>query len=546
MKIRLIEPKPSGPNVYDLAHLPRLGLPLIGALLRQQGHDVRIYCEILAPIDWEDVEKADLLGLSSTSSTAPSSYKMAARARLAGIPTVVGGPHVTFLPDEALEHCDYVARGEGHFTMLELVKALEENEKNGQVPSNRLPLDELKSISGLSYQDDQGHKIHNDPRPACTQEEFAALPAPDLGLIVGKEKMGVTPVMTQWGCPFNCDFCSVIRMFGRQVRHRPIEDVMDELENRVADFVFFYDDNFVVNKSRTKALLRAMIERRLKLTWSAQMRAEAVYKDKKTGELDHELLQLMKDSGCRIVYCGFESANPATLLAYKKEQTVQHIKDSIRAFHSYGIMVHGMFVLGSDEDDVESIHRTVDFAIKNRIDTVQFLMLTPCPGTCYFERVEKEGRLLTRSWELYDGHYALVRPAKMSAYTLQMETIRATAKFYSGWRFTWSLIGQAARNIPYLLLLALREYRFSLQLPRIALLSLIPQKREQVVRILQDTLSSNSMERLNSIFTLPMLRKYGHDQIRKYAQQDVVRIYLEQLQRFYGETGPLPERAGRS
>jgi radical SAM superfamily enzyme YgiQ (UPF0313 family) len=538
MKIRLIEPKPPGTNVYDLSLLPRLGLPLIGGLLRQQGHDVRVYCEMLAPVDWTDVEQADVVGFSTTTSTTPAAYKMAARARLAGIPAVIGGPHVTFLADEALDHCDYVVRGEGQVAMLELVKLLEEN---GPRPA----VDELRPILGLSYQDDQGHKIHNDSRPACSQEEFAALPAPDLSLIVGKEKMGVTPVMTQWGCPFNCDFCSVIRMFGRLVRYRSVEDVLAELENRLTNFIFFYDDNFVVNKKRTKALLRAMIERRMNVVWTAQMRAEAVYKDKKTGEFDHELLQLMKDSGCAAVYCGFESVNPATLAAYRKKQTVEHIKDSIRAFHNYGIHVHGMFVLGSDEDDVATIRRTADFAIKNKIDTVQFLMLTPCPGTDFFARMEQQGRLLSPSWELYDGHYALIRPAKMSAYTLQVETIRATARFYSSWQFARPLIDRVVRNTPYLLWLALREYKFSLQLPRITLLSLIPQRREKALRILQETLSSRSWEKLQNIFMLPILRKYGHDQVKKYLRQDRARAYLKRLYRICGETGTRPERVVR-
>jgi radical SAM superfamily enzyme YgiQ (UPF0313 family) len=544
MKIRLIEPKPPGPNVYDLSPLPRLGLPLIGGLLRQQGHDVRIYCEMLAPVDWADVEQADLVGFSTTTATTPAAYKMAARVRLVGIPTVIGGSHVTFVADEALDHCDYVVRGEGQVTILELVKILEESGENGHVP-NRLPVDKLQGALGLSYQDGQGRKIHNDPRPASCQEEFAALPPPDLSLIIGKDEMGVTPVMTQWGCPFGCDFCGVIRMFGRRVRYRSNEDVLAELENRLTDDVFFYDDNFVVNKKRTKALLRGIIERRMNLHWTAQMRAEAVYENKKTGEFDHELLQLMKDSGCQAVYCGFESVNPATLVAYKKQQTVQHIEDSIRAFHKYGIHVHGMFVFGSDEDDVASIRHTVDFAIGKKIDTVQFLMLTPVVGTDFFERMERQGRLLSRSWELYDGHYALMRPAKMSAYTLQMETIRATARFYSNWQFAKPLIGQIVRNIPYLLLLALREYRFSLQLPRITLLSLIPRQREKALRLLQETLSRRSWEKLQNIFMLPVLRKYGHNQVKKYLQQERAQAYLEQLRRICGETGPLPERAGQ-
>ena len=124
MKIRLIEPKAPGLNVFDRARLPRLGLPLLGRLLAERGHDVRIYVETLAPVDWADVTGADLVGFSSTTATTPVAYEMAGRAREMGIPTVVGGSHVTFLPDEALQHCDFVVRREGQATLLELVEAL--------------------------------------------------------------------------------------------------------------------------------------------------------------------------------------------------------------------------------------------------------------------------------------------------------------------------------------------------------------------------------------------------------------------------------------
>jgi len=106
MKIRLIEPRPPGLNVYDRAKLPRLGLPLIGALFRDAGHDVRIYVEVLAPVDWGDVLTSDLVGFSTTTSTAPFAYRMAERVRERRIPTMIGGPHVTALPEEALAHDD--------------------------------------------------------------------------------------------------------------------------------------------------------------------------------------------------------------------------------------------------------------------------------------------------------------------------------------------------------------------------------------------------------------------------------------------------------
>lgn len=518
MNIRLIEPKAPGINVFDQALLPRLGLPLVGRVLRDAGHDVRIYVEMLAPVDWADVARADLVGFSATSATAPSAYQMAERVRKLGIPTVIGGSHVSFLPDEALDHCDFVVRGEGQATILELVAALQGAQG-------------YADIAGLSYHNAQG-KVHNAPRPHCPQEEFEKLPAPDLALIVGNERMTNVPIMTQWGCPFNCDFCSVIEMFGRKVRARKIEDVLAELETyRNRGAVFFYDDNFVVSKERTRALLHGMIERGLTMSWSAQMRAEVVYKDKRTGELDHELLSLMRESGCFMVYCGFESVNPATLEAYNKHQDVQTIRDAMRAFHAYGIGVHGMFVLGSDADDVGTPKQSVQFALENHIDTVQFLMLTPCPGTAFYERIVAEGRLLSRDWSLYDGHHCLIQPAKMTPYELQMGSYQAMAQFYSARHSLRLLAANLARNLPFLFRLLWREKRLSLRLPRIAALSLIPSRRPDILQILAETLSPVSWRRVQSILYVPALRLYARSHIRRWARQAHSRAYLEFLRR---------------
>jgi len=524
MKIRLIEPRAPGLNVFDRARLPRLGLPLLGQLLVERGHDVRIYVETLAPVDWADIAEADLVGLSTTTATAPTAYRMADRVRAMAIPTVIGGPHVTFLPDEGLEHCDFVVRGEGQVTLLELVAALEGNA-------------DTASIAGLSYRDTAGRPVHNPDRPPCTPEEFAALPSPALHLIVGHEQMTNIPIMTQWGCPYACDFCSVIRMFGRRVRARPVEEVLAELERyRDRGSVFFYDDNFVVDRARTEALLRGMIERGLTPPWSAQVRAEVVYKDKRSGELDHELLGLMRDSGCRMVYCGFESVNPATLDAYNKRQSVQDIRASVRAFHAYGIGVHGMFVLGADTDDVRTFRRTADFALHNEIDTVQLLMLTPLPGTPFYERMVAEGRLLTDDWSLYDGHHCVTQPALMSPYELQMGTIRAMARFYSARRAVWMIVLNTARNLPFLLGLMWRERGLRLQLPRVALLSLLPSRWPDLLGTLRSALRRESWERLQRMIAVPALRLYGWKHVRQWMHQARSRDYMEFLRRL----GPSP------
>jgi radical SAM superfamily enzyme YgiQ (UPF0313 family) len=516
MRIRLIETRSHSNNVYDHSLLPRLGLPQIGAILVEEGHDMRIYVETLAPVDWDDLLAADLVGFSTTTATTPPAYEMADRLREAGVRVVFGGAHVTFLADEAMQHADFVVRGEGHTTIVELIHALE----NGGG---------FADIAGLSYRDDGG-VVHNPDRPFCNNETFAALPVPDLSLIVGQERMQTWPVMTQWGCPYNCDFCSVIKMFGRRVRYRPVEDVLDQLE-RIPEgrTIFFYDDNLIVDKRRTKALLRGMIERGITLSWSAQMRAEAIYADKKSGEWDVELLELMRETNCRWVYIGFESVNPDALEAYRKQQTVEQIAESIRAFHEYDIWVHGMFVLGSDADTLETTKATVDFAIRHQIDTAQFMTLTPLPGTDYYYRMKAEGRIISDDWSLYDGHHALVKPAHMSAYALQRASLQAMLRFYAPRRARGMLFRNAIRELPFLLRLLVREQRLRFTLLRVAILSILPKKRMQIPSLLDQALDFANWQRLQRVFLIPFFRRYAYRHTREGLHQPQNRDYFAWL-----------------
>ena len=163
MKIRLIEPGAPGAHVWAKTRIPRLGLPLIAAALAGQGHEVLIYSSQLAAIDWDDVSRSDLVGLSTTTSTAVATYEIADRLRAQCVPVVIGGSHVTFMADEALEHGDFVARGEGgERLMAELIEALSGDR-------------ELDSIAGLSFRRG-GQVVHNPPRARCA--DLDSLPFP--------------------------------------------------------------------------------------------------------------------------------------------------------------------------------------------------------------------------------------------------------------------------------------------------------------------------------------------------------------------------------
>ncbi|HUU49999.1 MAG TPA: radical SAM protein [Nitrospinota bacterium] len=420
-KIVFIEPKAPGFHYFSRVVIPRVGNILLGTLLKKKGYEVRVYVEELKSLDFKEILKADLVGISTITTTAPRAHNIAKRVKKAGIPVVMGGTHVTFLPDEALNYADYVVRGEGEETLVELVDYLE---KGG----------DLRKIKGLSFKEN-GINIHNPNRSFLENQELN--PIPDYSLIEGwkapKEfgktsrfqwkSKGVVSIETSRGCPYSCKFCTVNVFFGKNYRYKSVDRVMEELRYQKGSHIFFCDDNFAFNKERTKELLRRMIKEKIPPEWSAQVRADAAK--------DDELLFLMKKSNCFCVFVGFESINPKTLELYDKRQTLEEIEYSIKRFHDFGINIHGMFVLGSDEDDIETIRETAKFAKKNNIDSVQLAILTPGPGSEIYKEYKENNRLLTEDWSLYDSLYVVSEPKNMTPYELQKEVLKASKNFYS-------------------------------------------------------------------------------------------------------------------
>ena len=315
MKIRLIEPISPSRHLWSKSYFVRLGLPMIGAALVEAGHDVRIFNPQLAPIDWADVYSSDLVGLSSTTSTIIEAYRIADDLRGRGIPVIIGGSHVTFMADEALQHADYVARGEaGEIIMAELAECLEGKR-------------EIVSITGISYTGEDGKAVHAPLHDRCPDLDL--LPFPDLTLVDGWERISNTPIMTSWGCPFDCTFCSVTAMFGKKYRFRSAESVVAEIKQKDPERIFFYDDNMAANRKRLKRLLQLMIDEGVTVPWGAQVRTDVVR--------DPELMELMRASKCEFVALGLESVNQATLDGFEKSQTVDDIEHAIKVLHDYGI-----------------------------------------------------------------------------------------------------------------------------------------------------------------------------------------------------------------
>jgi radical SAM superfamily enzyme YgiQ (UPF0313 family) len=412
-KLVFVEPRSTHLHIYSRVCIPRLGSVLLATIMRAKGYDVRVYIEDIQPIDMKEALSADLVAVSAITSTAPQSYKLADAVRAAGAVVVMGGTHTSFMPEEGMQHADFVVRGEGEFAFQELVDAIQRGEG-------------LEQIQNLTYRTEGGQIASNPERPKIP--DLDVNPIPDYRLIEGWKPGGVVSIATSRGCPFSCTFCSVPGMYGHAFRTHSIDRVLEELNvHKGSMYTFFADDIFTANKKRVKELLRQMIARDLTPQWGAQVRTETVD--------DPELLQMMRDSNCFNVYVGFESINPRTLKLFQKKQDLAKIERAIERFHDNKIRIHGMFVVGSDEDDLETIDATAEFALKHDIDSVQFMILTPIPGSPDWDSLYAKGDkyVINRNWTFYDGHHAVHQPRRMSPWELQVAAIGAMEKFYS-WR----------------------------------------------------------------------------------------------------------------
>jgi len=424
-RVVFIEPKSTHIHVYSTVHIPRMGSILLGTLLQERGYDVTVIVEdmlrkrVTEDMVWQKIREADLLCISSITSTANRCYMWADRARAAGIPVVIGGTHVTYFPDEAIEHADWVMRGEADESFLVFMETLESN-------------GDLAKVPGLTWRDG-GEVRHNPDAPLPSSKVLEANPFPNFDLIWGANLHGnVASFAVARGCPYNCSFCSVTKFNGAAVRtvsaQRTLDMIEDHWHRYHPRYIFFAEDIFNQMKTRAKEIMRGLIERKIRPTigFGAQMRHEVVH--------DKEFLQLMKEAGFDRAMVGFESINQASLDLCGKRETVEQVKFAIQEFHRYGIKVHGMFVIGFDTDTPQTFHDTLEFVKKYDLDSFQLMLLTPLPGTRDWHTDGfGDGRrpLLTRDWSKFDGHHMVQVPKLMTAYEANWLALETMRKFYS-------------------------------------------------------------------------------------------------------------------
>ncbi len=421
-----IEPTSAQLNIFSAFTLPRLGSFILAGLVNQRpAWRARVFIEGRKLFDlqaWMARHgRPNIVGISTITTTAKRGYALADECRALGIPVILGGPHVTFLPDEALAHAELVVRGEGEQAM----NALLDLWRDGYV---KAPGADYVRIPNLNWKDAAGAIHHNPMGPWITNLD--ELPVPDFSLADGTADCrfaGKQTVMVQTsrGCPFDCSFCSVTGMFGKKFRYRSVESVLQEVRryDRRDHFVFFCDDNFTANKRRARELVTALLREKLRFQWSTQVRTDLAR--------DPDLVRLMKRAGCHTVFIGFESVNPKSLQEMKKSQSLEDIRNAIRVVQGAGIHIHGMFVFGFDEDDWPTVEATVHLAREMKLTSVQLLLLTPLPGSELYRRLLIEERLTSRDWDLYDAHHVVFRPAGFAAFELQCAQVYGHSRLYT-------------------------------------------------------------------------------------------------------------------
>ena len=400
--IAFIEPAGSQSNVFEnYMRFPLMGTLYLGTILHNAGHNVRIYNENILPkkIDPFDI-KADIYCISALTVSANRGLLLAREIRRVHpkAKVIFGGIHASLCPETFERVADHIVYGEAEPVIIDLVE--------GRITEKIVKGSAVKALDEL--------------------------PLVNYPLLEGLETVTTIPIMTSRGCPFNCNFCTVTKIFGKQFRMQSPQRIMEEMRHAMKFFrtrsFFFYDDNFTANHKRVRELCTLIIDSGLDITWTTQARSDVAN--------DPELLHLMQSAGCRYFFIGFESISNDTLNAMHKSQTRNDIENAIAAIRRQGISIHGMFIFGDDHDSPESIQATVDFAIRYHIDTVQFMILTPFPGTQYYDTITAQNRLIHKRWDYYSAMFAVFRPSSMSASRLQHETLHAYERFYSLSRLT--------------------------------------------------------------------------------------------------------------
>jgi len=351
---------------------------------------VEIHDSRVSPVDYN--RHVDLVGITAFTAEIPSAYAIADEFRKRGVKVVMGGVHVSALPDEALTHADAVVIGEAEYVWGKLLKDIE--------------------LGCLE-------KIYRSDKPC----DMYAMKIPRRDLLDRFMYVsGFHTVQATRGCPHDCEYCAVTGVFGRTFRTRPVQEVIDEIRTFDTNDFLFVDDNICGNPAYAKELFRALIS--MKKAWGGQTSI--------TFARDTDLLELYAKSGGKYAFIGFETVSPDGLATINKQWNhADAYGDAIRKIHDAGINILGSFIFGLDTDDITVFQHTLNFIMEHRIDAAVFCILTPFPGTRLYKKMESEGRIIDRDWAKYHTCETVFQPKNMSPEILDKEFYQTFRKAYS-------------------------------------------------------------------------------------------------------------------
>ena len=407
---------------------PPLGLAWIAAVLEKAGHKVRI---IDSPTEGIDLKtfinevkswSPDIVGITALTPTIYKAYDTAKAIKEydRDLPVIMGGPHVTFMYEEALKNnVDVVVRGEGEYTTLELVNTIE---KAGLNPSA------LREVRGIAYLD-RGEVIVTKDRPPVRNLDELPFPARHL-LPMDKYTLFGKPIriihmMASRGCPYGCTFCSTSYFWGRLVRYRSAKNVADELEEAVnkykTNIIVFTDDEFTLGKRFVYEFLNELDRRGLEINFSCGSRVDT---------MDRDLMKALLEHGCTALYFGVESASQDTLNRIGKRITVEQAVRVFQWAHELKANAVGSFVIGFPWETLNDMKDTVKLAVKLDPSYAQFTIATPYPGTPLYYQAVSENLIEDWNWEHYTTLRAVMRGYKFTRSQVEKMLAYAYRAFY--------------------------------------------------------------------------------------------------------------------
>jgi len=367
------------------------------ASLTPADHLITIVDENYERLEWEG--DWDLVGITAMTQQALRAYEIAQEFHRRGRYVVMGGIHASVLPEEAAQHVDTVFAGEAEITWPQFLR---------------------------EYLEGAPQKIYRQSDNACVDMTASPLPRYDL---VAKYDYPTIWVQTTRGCPHDCEFCAASIVYGRQYKHKAVEQVAAEIREVRRHWKFsqigFADDNMFVNRAYSRELVAEF--KKLNFAWLAQSDISIAR--------DEEFLTDLHEAGCRIVLIGFESVNKDNMRGLNrnhwKERMFDHYPEYIYTIQKHGIGIYGSFILGLEEDTVDSVGSTIDFINENNIMGAQITILTPFPGSRLRARLEREGRIATSDWKWYTGLNSVILHRNLSQEMLESGLMRIYRNIYN-------------------------------------------------------------------------------------------------------------------